>query len=144
MRRGPLELLVEPLRLRAGPSLAVGRVAEGEGGEADQPHQNHARGPRRVGGREPRRRPVEEAGDAGEEEAHPPPEVVGVDGHEREEEVDERAVAAAREVEEGKDEQEVDTERRTEEEGSGARLDGDEAQEARLVASQPWHVRYHV
>src|SRR5439155_51896 len=83
-----------PLTLRAGTSLAVGHVAERECGEADQPHQDHDRGPRRLGRREPRRRPVEEAGDAGEEEAHPPPEVVGVDGHEREEEVDERAITA--------------------------------------------------
>src|SRR5438128_727509 len=139
LRQGPLELLVEPLHLRAGPSLAVGHVAERECGEADQPHQDHDRGPRRLGRREPRRRPVEEAGDAGEEEAHPPPEVVGVDGHEREEEVDERAVAAAREIEEGKGEQEVDTERRTEDEGGGARLDGDEGEDPRLVEGEPLH-----
>ena len=65
----PGELGVEPLHLGAGAPLAVGDVAEREGGQPDQAHEDHHRRPRRGRRRQPARQPEEEPGDQSEEQA---------------------------------------------------------------------------
>jgi hypothetical protein len=136
-RQGAHQLGVEPLDLGPRPALALGDVAEGEGGEAHQPRDDDHGRPA-----DPRRRErggggVEQARQQGHHEPGARPEVVGVDGDEREEQQVEDAVAPAGEVEEDEDEEHVHGERADEDAPRGARIHGHEREHPGLVGGEP-------
>ena len=131
------ELRVEPLHLGAGPPLAVGDHAHGEGGQADEADEDDHGIPAHPVRGEGGRRRVEQAGHDRAGEAHPGTEVVGVDGKERDEEQVEEARATAREIEEGEDEQQVDGEGPAEHHPGRARIDADQGEDTHLVHGEP-------
>ncbi len=127
----------QALDLAARAPLAVGDDSDRHRGQAEQHDQecyarpaDPRRGQRGRGRHEPTR---DERGHEGD----PGAEVVRVDGHEGEEEQVEEAAAAAREQHEHEDQQQVDAERAEEDRAGGARLHGDQREDADLVEREP-------
>ena len=132
-----LQTAQQALHLAARPALAVGDDADDHRGQAEEHHEERDAGPadprRRQGGRGRH----EAAGGERSHEGDPRSEVVRIDRHEREEEQVEEALAAAGQQHQDEDEEQVDGQRAEEDGARGARLHGDQREDAELVEGEP-------